>query len=339
MMRFSRYLLLLMIPSFIPGCRGSGEFTTYEKSGFMMDTFVQIFIYDNSRPAEEIEGILGDVLVAMKEVESLTNIYADSSLVSRINREAGSRPVSIDSTLHTILGKSRSVSELSQGAFDISVNPLLRLWKFFDENPQLPAAKEIESTLKLVNYQAIQVTDSTIRFSEKGMSIDLGGIAKGYAVDRAMQVLKKHGIRDAMVNAGGDIGALSSSLTAGKRKVWIRHPRQRERLYGFFYVDEGSVATSGDYERFFFADSVRYHHILDPKTGYPARGCVSVTIYSSDATLADALATAVFVLGPEKGMDLIHRLNGIEGVILYEKEGKLKNLISEGLAGKLKVIE
>ncbi len=162
--------------------------------------------------------------------------------------------------------------------------------------------------------------------------LDLGGIAKGYAADAAMEVLRRHGFFDAQVDAGGDLRTLATKQTQGKRKVYVRHPILGDAFYGRFPMDEGAVATSGDYERFFEEDGVRYHHLLDPKTGMPAAGCRSVTIVGSDAMTCDALATAVFVLGPEQGLLLIESLPKTEGVILYEEHGILKEKISSGLA-------
>ena len=162
------------------------------------------------------------------------------------------------------------------------------------------------------------------------MAIDLGGIAKGYAVDRALRVLKAAGVSSSLVDAGGDIGLLGSKPNGAPWRIGVQHPRDMREMIAVIEIDSGSVATSGDYERFFEHEGRHYHHILDPRSGYPARGLVSVTIIAPTCGLADALSTAVFVLGPEAGMQLLRRLPQAEGLLIAEKEGKLTAWKSKG---------
>src|SRR3990170_1462509 len=170
-----------------------------------------------------------------------------------------------------------------------------------------------------------------VGLAKKGMALNLGGVAKGYIVDMAAGVLKAHGVKSAVVHAGGDMFVFQEDRT-DPFTIGIQHPRKKGELLGEAHVYNGAVPTSGDYERYFEKDGVRYHHILDPKTGFPAKGTQSVTIIAEDPTSADALSTAVFVMGPEKGMELIERLEGVEGVFVHEN-GKVRT--SSGFEGKI----
>ena len=321
---------------FIFACQVNQKIQPIVHSRILMGTIVQITVYQN---IPNLDQIVEKAFQSIEEVNVVASNYIDSSKISIINREASNRFIEIDTLLYDILKKAHYVSEISTGAFDITISPLLKLWNYHDPNPKVPIASDIQNALKFVNYQNIMIKDQSIKFKTAGMKIDLGGIAKGYAVDKAMDVLIKHGITDALIDAGGDFRTICSDFTKGKRKVWVKHPRQQDRLFGYFYMDNGSVATSGDYERFFEIDSVRYHHIIDPHTGYPANKCASVTIYANSAMLADAFATAVFVLGPEKGMKLINQTDNIEGIIIFEKQGNLEYIVSENLSGKFFINE
>lgn len=319
-------------------CSRANHIQPVEQTAFMMDTVVQIAIYDSHRPVAEVQKIIEAAFARIKQIERITNDYDDSSAISLVNRLAGLHPLVVDSELVALIAASERFAELSAGAFDITIGSVKRLWPFNAEHPSLPDSASIRRQLHCMGMQQIKLVGNELKFAVPGITLDLGAIAKGYAVDEAIRVLQRHGIADAMVNAGGNLRTLSSDLTRGLRRVWIKHPRETHRFFGFFPMDAGCVATSGDYERYFVLDSVRYHHILDPKTGYPARGCVSVTIVAPSAMEADALSTAVFVLGPKRGMALIEEMPGVEGVIIYEQQGKLGWLVSKGLKDKFRTI-
>ncbi len=331
-------IIVLLFVIFI-SCNSEPPVKPVEETRIMMDTFVTITIYNDYFTKEQANTIIDEAFAAMSRVDTLANNYNDSSKVSLLNKQAQIDFVQVTPDLVYLVKKSIEIADISNGAFDITITPLIELWPFNDDNPIRPSKKEIQNALIYVNYKAIHIEDNKIKFNDPFIKIDLGGIAKGFAVDRAMEVLVKHGVRDALINAGGDIKAICSTLTQSRRKVWIRHPRQREKLYGYFQMDNGSVATSGDYERYVEIDSVRYHHIIDPKTGYPATPCISVTVQAQDATTADALATAVFVKGQEKGMVLLNKLDNVEGVILFAEEGGIKHVVSEGLKDKFFTVD
>jgi len=328
--------LILIIAVFL-NCPGNQQIQPFERTKVLMDTFVQISIYDQNRSQPDLKQIMEQAFQRIEEIEHITNNYDDSSLISLVNREAAKRAIVLDTVLIDLIIESDRVNKLSEGAFDITIESVKQLWNFSGENPRIPGDSLLTRQLHWVGNDHIRLEGNRLRFDSPQVKIDLGAIAKGYAIDQAIQVLRENGITDAMVNAGGDLRTICSDLTKGKRRVWIKHPRQADVMYGYFRLDEGSVATSGDYERYFIFESVRYHHILDPKTGYPANGCVSVTITAPTATEADGLATAVFVLGPELGLELIERLSEVEGIIIFEERGKLRWIASTGLRKKFKM--
>lgn len=332
--KFSIFAVLVILLH----CAPRDNIQPYERTKLLMDTFVQISIFDQNRTVEELEHAMKSAFGRIKEIEHITNNYSDSSEISIINRDAGEKEIALNSVMYELILASDRINKLSHGAFDITTESAKRLWNFSNDNPRIPGDSLLYKQLQWVGMKHIRLEDRSIKFASHNVKIDLGAIAKGYAIDQAIDVLVENGITDAMVNAGGDLRAICSDLTAGKRNIWIRHPRNSEKLFGSFKMDDGSVATSGDYERYFVYDSVWYHHILDPATGYPAQKCVSVTIKAPTATEADGLATAVFVLGPDRGLELVESLPDVEGIIIFENDGKLDWKASSGLKKKFKMI-
>ncbi|MBN1154176.1 FAD:protein FMN transferase [candidate division KSB1 bacterium] len=332
-----KYIFLSTLLLIFCVCGGQDSLQPIVKTKFLMDTLVEISVYDQDISEEEVTALIDAAFIEIAYLDSLYNNYNEFSYVTYINNNAYKTAVPLDTGLVNLLTTSIHVSELSNGAFDITIAPVLDAWNFGGDVPNVPEESAIRSALSRTGYNFLEIKNNKVKFLKKDMKIDLGGIAKGYVVDRAMSSLVKNGITDAMINAGGDIRTICGPMTENKRSVWIRHPRKREKLFGRFQMDTGSVATSGDYERFFISDSVRYHHIVDPKTGYPADKCVSVTIVSENLMVADAFATAVFVLGPDAGLGFIERLPEIEGIIIYEKNDSLVYKVSSGLVDKFLV--
>ncbi len=308
-----------------------------QETRVLMDTFATITVYDRDKDRQAVLAAIDAAFAGMLEVELLTSCYRDSSQVSRINR-AAPRPVEVDSLVLACLQEAQRVSALTDGAFDVTVGPLMRLWDFLSDRPRVPDSAAVQALLPLVDYRRVHLDSGQVWLEQAGMGLDLGGIAKGLAVDVAIDSLRAHGITGAMVDARSNLRTLVSKLTAGKRHVWIRHPRDNGRLFARFPMDEGCVATSVDYERYFMNDSVRYHHILDPHSGWPARGCVSVTVVANTAMEADALSTALFVLGPERGLVLAERLPGVAAVIFVDDHGSLQWRATSNMRRKLEVL-
>jgi thiamine biosynthesis lipoprotein len=279
---------------------------------------------------------------AFKEIDRLEGLLSNwkkDSEVERLNAAAGKRPVPAGPELREVLDAARQTSEWTQGKFDVTFGVLSGLWKFDYQNKDntIPPRSEIVRRLNLINYRDLIVDNraGTAFLRREGMVVNLGGIGKGYAVDRARDILRHRGLRDFMIQFGGDM------YVAGLEKdhpwrLGIQDPRgPANRFFATVDLSDSTFSTSGDYARFFIKEGRRYHHIIDPATGEPAAGCRSVTIMASSATVADGLDTGVFLLGPEAGMALIERLPGVEGVIV---SGKNEVLVSKGLKGRLTIL-
>jgi thiamine biosynthesis lipoprotein len=268
----------------------------------------------------------------MKRIEQLMSPRIESGDVFRINQSSGKEWVEISPETIQVIKKAQEISELSEGGFDITIAPLTELWRKAKEKKIPPSAEEVKEKLGLVNFKNIEMDrEGRVFLKKKGMAIDLGGIAKGYAVDRAFELLKSLGYKNLIVNAGGDlrVGGLKNSQPWS---IGIQNPRESKNFLVKISVSDMAVTTSGDYEKFFIYQGKRYHHIFDPKDGFPTEGCQSVTTLCKEGMTADALATAVFVLGPEKGYTLCQKLVGL-GCLIVDKEGKI--IFSPGLKGRI----
>ena len=232
-----------------------------------------------------------------------------------------------------VIERAQEVSKLSGGGFDITVAPLVQLWRKARERGMPPEMEEVKENLNLVNFRNLKIHyGGKVSLRKKGMNIDLGGIAKGYAVDRAFELLKGLGYRNLVVNAGGDL-RVGGSKPEGPWSIGIQHPRDPEKIMARISVSDTAVATSGDYEKFFIHQGKRYHHILNPKNGFPAEGCQSVTVLHKEGITADALATAIFVLGPKKDTlsvkDLeVWNVSSLRGMGTFTFSPNLKDQIS-----------
>ena len=255
------------------------------------------------------------VFTEMHRIDSLMSPFKRGSQLSVINDHASIKPLKISSELFNLIQKSISISKLSNGAFDITFSSV---GQFYDYRKKIsPTKKEIAKSLKKINYKNIKLNknNQTIFFTQAGTRIDLGGIAKGHAVDNAIKILQQYGITQAMVSAGGDTRIIGDK---GGRPwyVGIRHPRDKSKSAVVLPLSQTAISTSGDYERYFIKDNVRHHHIIKPSTGDSARELRSVSIIGSDSTTVDALSTTVFILGLNKGMKLISSLPNKEAIVI-----------------------
>ncbi|MFC1889494.1 FAD:protein FMN transferase [Thermodesulfobacteriota bacterium] len=296
----------------------------------MMGTEVTITAAPSRLDESEILACMDEAFTEIERIESIMSKYLPASEISVANREAGSKPVKISSELAGLIRLGLEISRLSDGAFDISFAGMSRIWDFGNPAGPLPSAGEAAAAVKHVDYRKIVLAGDgrpTISFQDPEMKLGLGAIAKGYAVDRALARLRRCGISDAIVNAGGD---LKASGRCGDRpwRIGIQDPREMNDLVATVAVEDFAVVSSGDYERYFIRDGKRYHHILDPRTGMPAAGSSSMTVLHRSAARADALATALFVLGPDRGLALIDSIPG-EAVII-DARGEIT--LSTGLA-------
>ena len=255
------------------------------------------------------------VISEMRRIDSLMSPFKKNSELSYINNQAAKHPVKISSELFNLIQQSLKISKLSKGAFDIT---FASVGQFYDYRKKLqPTKKELASNLKKINYKHIKLNkkNQTIFFTQPGTKIDLGGIAKGHAVDRSIEILQSNGITQAMVSAGGDTRIIGDK---GGRPwyVGIRHPRDKNKSAVILPLSQTAISTSGDYERYFIKDNVRHHHIIKPSTGDSARELRSVSILGDDSTTVDALSTTVFILGLNKGMKLISTRPNTEAIII-----------------------
>lgn len=284
----------------------------FSETRLLMGTVVEVIIIaDNESVARKS---IADAFSAMERVDRLMSNFKEESDVSKINRGAGSEAVAVDSDVVEVIKKSIYYSEISDGAFDITIGGVEELYNFEDEG-RIPEKGKFKNSVSLIGYKNIIINGNTVRLTKKGIKLDLGGIAKGYAIDKGIDAIKKNGVADALINAGGDIRAIGESEN-GQWKVGVLHPRENGKLKDTLLLKDLSVATSGDYRKYFVAGGKRYHHILNPSTGLPTEGVQSVTIIAPLAVDSDALATAVFVLGKKKGMEMIERLKDVEGIII-----------------------
>jgi len=257
---------------------------------------------------------------AKAEIERLdvmmTDWKPDSALMD-INKAAGDHPVKVPPELYFVIQGSLEMSELTGGAFDISFAGAGKLWNWRAPDPQIPTPDAIAKALTNVGYQGIVLDPDarTVFLQRPGMRIGLDGIAPGYAGDRAMEKIRALGITDAAIDMSGDL-MLSGKKDGAPWQVAIKHPRDHDKDIAILPVENAAVSTSGDYERAFVKDGKRYSHIIDPRTGWPAEGCMSVSIIAPVLGFADALATGVFVLGPEAGMALVEKLDRVEAIIV-----------------------
>lgn len=296
--------------------KGPHESVTFSRS--LMGTLVQVTLMDGDETGYEPAAEAAFAEIA--RLEKLLSSYDPASDVSLISKAAGDRAVKVAPEVVEVVVRALEISRLSSGAFDPTVGALARAWGYSGEKGFVPSKEEVAKLLPLVDYTSVVVdeTDSTVMLKKKGMVLNLGGVAKGYIVGKAIAALKARGMRRGIIHAGGDMTVFQSNggNNGGEPFViGIQHPREK-KLLGELLITNGAVATSGDYERFFMKDGVRYHHILDPETGFPARRSRSATVTSIDPTQADALSTAAFVMGPSAGLAMIEKIEGAQALIV-----------------------
>ncbi len=260
----------------------------------------------------------------VKEIERIENLISswdENSQTSAINAKAGIEPVVVDKELYDLIFRSKKVSELTDGAFDVSFSSMPYIWKFDKQEQALPDNDIVINAKSKINWKNIVLNkeNSSVFLKEEGMKIGFGAIGKGYAANRAKEIIASiKGVKGGLVNASGDLVAWGENGKSDGWKIQIADPNNAEKALGWIGLYDMAIVTSGDYEKYFTNNNKRYAHIINPKTGYPTTGIKSVSVICPDAELADALATSVFVLGIEKGMNLINQLNKIECLIIAD---------------------
>jgi thiamine biosynthesis lipoprotein len=314
-------MLFLMGLSLFTGCapRPPLQESVRRVTRPMMGTLVEIVW--RTRGGEDEAETVRSALNRMDALAARMSLYDPSSELVKINEAAGKAPVQVSDDLLEVIEKSLTVSGITGGAFDVTVGPVEAAWGDIQREGggRVPGDQAVRDALDRVGYERVRVDRKakTVFLEKEGMRIDLGGIAKGYIVDRGMAWVNGGGIREALVNAGGDIRA-SGGPESPPWRIGLQDPLDKGGLLGFFSLREGAVVTSGTYERYFKTKEGRFAHIVDPRTGRPVQGLLSVTVVAEDSSLADALATAVMVGGRQGGIDLLHRFPGAKGVLVDE---------------------
>jgi len=306
--------LLLILTSCAP--RASSP----SRSEYALGTVCTVTLFDQSK-----NSVYNSIFARVREIDNLMSVNIPSSDVSRINAAAGLEPVNVHEDTFNVIKRALYFAEISGGAFDPSVGPLVSLWGIGGDNAKVPAREEIEKTLSLINWREVELNAQTrgVFLKREGMALDLGAIAKGYAADEAAAIIKNADVKRAIIDFGGNIVTLGEKKDGTPWKVGIQNPGERRGLYmGVLQVDASAkrtIVTSGAYERFFEKDGERYHHILSTLTGYPVKNALlSVTITAANSTDADALSTTVFALGYEAGIELLTSFPETEAVFVFE---------------------
>ncbi len=255
----------------------------------------------------------------VRRIETLLSTYQEKSFTSLVNDMAGISPVEVPEEMMHLMLRSKKISQLTLGAFDITYGSIDKnLWNFNTQMTSLPHPESAKESIRLVNFRNIIIDEKrkTVFLKNKGMRIGFGGIGKGYAADMAKKVMVQSGITNGVVNASGDLTAWGRQANGKPWTIGVANPDIKEQIIGRFEIRDGSVATSGDYEKYVIIDGKRYSHTINPKTGLPAEGLKSVTIIAPFAELCDALTTPVVIMGVEAGLHMINQIHGVEAVII-----------------------
>ncbi|MBJ8325282.1 FAD:protein FMN transferase [Streptococcus pacificus] len=330
-MKLKYFLLILVLPILLIGCAKttSKDETTAtnlpivktptERNEPLLHTVVQISIYHDNQ-----KKVLDEAIDYIKEMERLLSTNEEGSDVYRINHAKG-EPTKVDDRTFELIKQALEMSKESEGKFDVSIGAVTNLWQIGSENARVPSDEEIKQALPMINYHDIVLNDSdkTVQIKE-GMTLELGGISKGYIADRVKEFLASKGVTTAIINLGGNVVVMGTSPNNAKGwKVGIQDPdKARGVTVGSVYQEDSSIVTSGIYERYLEENGKRYHHILDPKTGYPIENQISgVTVFTKTSTQGDGLSTSLFLLGIDKGLELVNQTDGVEAVFIDKDHG------------------
>lgn len=323
---------LIIFPLLLTSC--SSPYTKpVERQDFHMGTVISQKVYGGKakKAAETVDK-------RMQEIEARMTINAPGSETDNLNSEAGKSEVKLSPDVIYVLSVAKKFAELSGGAFDVTVGPLVKAWGIFTDNARVPERAEIDELKKLVGYNDILIDEknNTAKLARAGQIADLGGIAKGYAGDEAIRIYKEYGLKSAFVNLGGNVVVMGKKPDGTEWNVGVQNPRGGNgEIIGIIKVTDKAVVSSGDYERFFMVDDKRYHHIIDPKTGYPSESdLIGTTIVADSSMQADAMSTAVFILGIDKGMEFIESIKGVEAIFITKDK---KVYITSGLKDKFTI--
>jgi FAD:protein FMN transferase len=293
------------------------QLKTYKKDCKLMGNHFEFTVVAGAADwaLDKIERGIGEV----RRIEKLLTTFSDDSETNLINRKAGIQPVQVSEETFNLIERSIRISGITQGAFDITYGSIdKRLWNFDTTMKELPSPQEAKKAVRLINYRNIEMNREgfTVFLKEKGMRIGFGGIGKGYAAEMAKRIMQREGVENGIVNASGDLVTWGFQADNSPWTVGIVHPDHKDYPFSYMNISNRAVATSGNYEKFVMINGRKYSHTIDPRTGLPVTGIKSVTVFSPNAEICDALATPVTIMGVEKGLHLINQLDQVECVII-----------------------
>jgi FAD:protein FMN transferase len=261
---------------------------------------------------------------AVAEVRRIENLISDwipTTQISQVNQNAGIKPIKVDDEVFQLVDRALKISKLTSGAFDISYASMDKIWKFDGSMKEMPTPEAIKKSVERIGYQKVILDqdNSTIYLKEIGMKLGLGGIGQGYIADKVKEVLLAKGCKSGIVNVSGDINTWGMQIDGKPWSVAIINPVNKNKVFATFPLFDSAVETSGNYEKYVTFNNIRYSHIIDPRTGFPATGVVSVSVFAKQTEIADALATGIFVLGVDVGLNLVNQLKGIQCIIVDDK--------------------
>ena len=260
----------------------------------------------------------------IRRIERLISSWDKNSQTTLINKNAGVSPVKVDKELIELIERSVAISKFTDGAFDISFASMDRIWKFDGSVTVMPSIEKVNASVEKVGFENIVINKqkNTVFLKNKGMKIGFGGIGKGYAADKAKELLKSKGVLGGIINASGDLTTWGKQSNGDSWQVGIKNPLNKNKVFALFPIENRAVVTSGNYEKYIMINGKRYTHIINPKTGYPSQGIMSVSVFAPKAELADALATSIFVMGKEKGLHLVNQITTVDCIIVTD-DGKI----------------
>lgn len=315
-MKNQLHLLILMVTSL-----SFGQIVHKKKLSMLGSPFEITVIAKDT-----IEGnYFADLAVAeVKRIENQISDWIPTTQISEINKNAGKKAIKVDDEVFELLQRAIKISKLTNGAFDISYASMDKIWKFDGSMNEMPSPEAIKKSVEKIGYQNIILDDKekTVFLKLEGMKLGLGGIGQGYIADKVKSLLQNKGCTSGIVNVSGDINTWGKQLDGKPWTIGIINPMNKNKVFATFPIEDSAVETSGSYEKFVMFNGIRYSHIIDPRTGYPATGIVSVSVFAKQTEIADALATGIFVLGVEVGLDLVNQLKGIQCIIVDDK-GKI----------------
>lgn len=321
------FISLFLLTLALSGCNKAW---TFQKTESIMGTEVTITVV--ARSEDEANAAIEAGMAEIRRFDRMMSLYKDDSEIAQVNLAAGKHPVTVSPEMIEAAEAAIRVSEMTGGAFDATVGPLVVLWQMRLKEGKVPTDREIARIRHVVDYRNIVVDrkSSTILLKHPGMIMDFGGVAKGYIADKVGVLLKKRGIDNAIVSIAGDIRIIGRRPDGKPWRIGVQHPREKEKTLAVLGLSDTYISTSGDYERYKIVQKKRYHHIIDPRTGRPSEGMESVTVIGNEGAVADPLTTALFILGPDKGMKIVKSL-GFEA-IFGDSAGRVT--MTDGIKGR-----